>query len=263
MSYPTFNSSTLLNSNKVQMCCACGNARPALSERRPIRQRTNGFDFDTAADGKRAWDIVHRDEPLLLIGSPPCTYFTNLNELNKHLNRDNPVWIRRFDEHIAKAKRHVRFCAELYKHQTHCNRYFLHEHPWLARSWQLDCMKEVENLPSTVRVRLDMCKYCIVSHCGPKNGPLGPVLKPTGMLTNSWCLQRELSSRCPGNHEHVHLAGGRASAAQEYPRQLCEAICRGLAKQRREDLSNRFTILPMCDKRLFVVLRGHWCCERR
>ena len=31
------------------------------------------YDFDTAADRKRAWDIVHRDEPLLLIGSPPCT----------------------------------------------------------------------------------------------------------------------------------------------------------------------------------------------
>ena len=58
---------------------------------------TNGFDFDTAADRKRAWDIVHCDEPLLLIGSPPCTYFSVLNQSNKHLNRNNPVWIRRFD----------------------------------------------------------------------------------------------------------------------------------------------------------------------
>ena len=51
----------------------------------------NGFDFDTAADRKRAWDTVHRDEPLLLIGSPPCTYFSVLNELNKHLNRNHPI----------------------------------------------------------------------------------------------------------------------------------------------------------------------------
>jgi hypothetical protein len=90
---------------------------------------TNGFDFDTASDRKRAWDIVHRDEPLLLIGSPPCTYFSVLKESNKHLNRDNPVWIRRVDEHLAKATRHVRFCAALYKHQSRCTRYFLHELP--------------------------------------------------------------------------------------------------------------------------------------
>ena len=46
---------------------------------------TNGFDFDTAADRQRAWDVVKRDEPLLVIGSPPCTYFSMLMELNKHL----------------------------------------------------------------------------------------------------------------------------------------------------------------------------------
>ena len=75
------------------------------------------------------------------------------------------------------------------------------------------------------------------SHADSRSGPLGPVLKPTGMLTNSPHLRKELSRRCRGNHAHVHLVGGRAAAAQEYPLELCEAICRGLAAQKKADLS--------------------------
>ena len=32
---------------------------------------TNGYDFDTIADRRKAWDIVKRDLPLLFIWSPP------------------------------------------------------------------------------------------------------------------------------------------------------------------------------------------------
>ena len=46
---------------------------------------TNGFDFDTAVDRSRAWAIIERVLPLLVIGRPPCTYVSMLNELNKHL----------------------------------------------------------------------------------------------------------------------------------------------------------------------------------
>ena len=86
------------------------------------------------------------------------------------------------------------------------------------------------------------------SHVASKNGIMGPVLKQTGMLTNSWCLQRDLSLGCTTNHEHVHLVGGRAAAAQEYPKKSCEAICRGIADQRANDLSRKFTTLPMCER---------------
>ena len=36
---------------------------------------TNGYDFDDPQDRRRAWKIVEKDKPLLLVGSPPCTYF--------------------------------------------------------------------------------------------------------------------------------------------------------------------------------------------
>ena len=36
----------------------------------------NGYDFDLAADRQKAWDSMLRDKPMLVIGSPPCTYFS-------------------------------------------------------------------------------------------------------------------------------------------------------------------------------------------
>ena len=114
----------------------------------------------------------------------------------------------------------------------------------------MDCIEKLLKQPMVARVRLDMCRVGMASHWQSKSGDKGPVLKPTGMMSNSWCLQEELSLRCRGGHQHVHLVGGRASAAQEYPRELCEAICRGIAKQKRLDPSRKFTTLPMCGKRL-------------
>ena len=76
------------------------------------------------------------------------------------------------------------------------------------------------------------------------------MLKPTGMMTNSEHLRRELSRRCPGQHEHVQLMGGRAAAAQEYPVELCRSICKGIAAQKAADNSRMFSSLPMCTQRL-------------
>ena len=72
-------------------------------------------------------------------------------------------------------------------------------------------------MPGVERVRLDMCQYGMTSHWRHREGEVGPVIKPTGMLTNSPFLRLELSRRCPRDHEYVHLVGGRATAAQEYP----------------------------------------------
>ena len=35
----------------------------------------SGYDFDLAADRKRCWETIRREEPTLVIGSPPCTLF--------------------------------------------------------------------------------------------------------------------------------------------------------------------------------------------
>ena len=47
------------------------------------------------------------------------------------------------------------------------------------------------------------------------------------------------------DHEHVHLVGGGAAASQEYLYELCEAICRGVAAQKKSDMFRILYTLPM------------------
>ena len=81
------------------------------------------------------------------------------------------------------------------------------------------------------RVVGDMCRFGMTSQ--DVNG-VGLVKKPTAYLTNSDCIAKELAVKCTKGHSHVQLIGGRASAAEVYPPELCRAILRGLKAQPKE-----------------------------
>ena len=67
----------------------------------------NGFDFDLAAVHKKAWGSILRDDSKLVIGSPPCAFFVQLQELNKHMYRNDAAWMATFQEGIEQAKRYA------------------------------------------------------------------------------------------------------------------------------------------------------------
>ena len=58
----------------------------------------SGYDFDLAIDRARCWETIKRDKPLLVIGSPPCTLFSRLQELNKFMYKDSKEWMAKFQE---------------------------------------------------------------------------------------------------------------------------------------------------------------------
>ena len=57
----------------------------------------------------------------------------------------------------------------------------------------------------------------------------------------------------------MHLVGGRAFAAQEYPVELCRSICRGLAAQKKYDLEYRLSSPAMSTMSLVDFSRS--CCQ--
>ena len=61
--------------------------------------------------------------------------------------------------------------------------------------------------------------------------------KPMRFMSSAWCIVDELSITCDKSHSHQHLVCGRASKASEYPDGLCRAICCGLARQKKYDVS--------------------------
>ncbi len=74
---------------------------------------TNGWDFNIAEHRRKAWSKIKDESPYMLIGSPPCTYFSMLQELNVAVHGHKPDWKAKFDEEVREAKIHVEFCCTL------------------------------------------------------------------------------------------------------------------------------------------------------
>ena len=189
-----------------------------------------GWDFSKQQDRRRAIDLIKAQKPFMIIGSPPCTMFSVLQGLNQYKN--GAEWNESFQRRKQEAIRHVEFCAALYRLQSASGRYWLHEHPNGASSWNLKTIAQLLRLPGVTRVRADQCAYGLTASV---RGESRPAMKPTGFLTNSWCVARELTKRCPGNHKHFSLMEGRAKLAEQYPKKLCQAICKGVSEQKTYD----------------------------
>ena len=88
----------------------------------------------------------------------------------------------------------------------------------------------------------DQCQYGSAIRRGPRIGD--PVEKPTGFLSNSPEVCRQLSKRCsgrggacsrPAGGIHAPCSGVHAKDAARYPRGLCQSILRGVTQQLKAD----------------------------
>ena len=64
---------------------------------------TNGFDFTKAEDRRRPWARIKDEDSFLVVGSPPCTLFSMLQELNITVNKNKPGWMDEFNRRKAEA----------------------------------------------------------------------------------------------------------------------------------------------------------------
>ena len=175
----------------------------------------------------------------MLIGSPMCTAFCQLNHINYF--KMHPEEKRR---RVHYGRRHLEICAKMYQIQHDVVRYFLHEHPAGASSWEEECIRTILNKDGVMRVVGDQCRYGLMTK--DQNG-VGFAKESTGFMTNSPCVAAQLNRRCPNNrqhqiHQHVVLTNGRAKAAQVYPSGLCRAICRGIRQQLITDQKGQFLL---------------------
>ena len=165
------------------------------------------------SDGKvrtKVMGLIREGRPYMLICSPMCTAFSQIQALN--VERRDPAVVRR---ELESAKDHVRWVMKLCAIQLRENRYFLFEHPKTATSWKMAEVLKVANMSGVDIVRMDMCRFGMMSK--DEEGP-GLVMKPTSMMTNSPEVAKRLSKRCSNReckegeqHRHVKLINGRAS----------------------------------------------------
>ena len=112
---------------------------------------TNGWDLSNEDEQKFVKEYVRKNKPMLLIGSPECKMFSSLQNLS--------AWTASKAKRLRKAKRHIRFCMELYEEQMSEGRLFLHEHPANATSWQMEEVRKVATSSGVRVVVADQCMY--------------------------------------------------------------------------------------------------------
>ena len=113
------------------------------------------WDFDVAAKRERARDLLRRQRPKFLFGSPVCTPWCTWQTLNA-VKYGNEGLLRR---ERTRSLVHLNFLAELYREQMDGGRYFVHEHPQLASSWDLPVIQRLMDDHRVQRVRADQCQY--------------------------------------------------------------------------------------------------------
>ena len=116
------------------------------------------WDFNQLAMRNRAVRKVFEDKPLLLVGSPTCTAFSQLNNIND--SRMDPLEVKR---RMDYGRRHFEFCVKLYNLQREAGRYFLHGHPANASSWHEKCVRNLMNKHGVTKVIGDQCRYGLVA----------------------------------------------------------------------------------------------------
>ena len=137
---------------------------------------------------------------------------------------------------------HLDFVASLYEDQAEGGRYFLHEHPLNATSWQVPSIARVLQRGDVERVHGDQCQYGAEVRHGPLRG--SPIKKPTGFMTNAPRVARALEARCTGmgglcsradGGSHASCSSRIAREAAIYPKELCRAMLKGVTDQLKEE----------------------------
>lgn len=201
-----------------------------------------------AADLETGWDLLDDEQvemleqeiidqdPFLLTGSPPCEAFSPLLRISK--GKRDPAAVAAQKE---KGLKMFRVACRNYRMQYDRGRYFLHEHPWPAESWNEPEMQELLTLPGVRKVKGPMCRWDMRAE--DKRGLQGEgfVRKETGWVTNCPAIAEVLEGVCSNYdgsrpwHRHIHLIGGLAKAAQVYPPKLVAAVLKALKRQLIED----------------------------
>ena len=134
------------------------------------------WDFNSRAKRTKVMKIIKELEPQLLIGSPMCTAFSILQNINRE-RMGEAKWAKI----MQYGKRHLQFACELYSMQVQAGRYFLHEHPESASSWKEKCIQRLWEREGVEKVTGHMCRWGMTS-----TDKLGEdlVKTPTAFMTN-------------------------------------------------------------------------------
>ena len=183
-----------------------------------------GWDFKVPSFRALSLTLLLQLQILLLVLSPPCTIFSELQRLWNFKRMARAKVEEKWAEGMLYLT-HAMDCA-LQQHQH--GRFFIFEHPARATSWNQDVVKRVMQLPGVFTVLVDQCMLGLRSKV---HGV--PMRKRTRLMTNSHFLASRFANyKCDSCHAHQAIQGAeggvsRSAWAQIYPRPLVDALVLG------------------------------------
>ena len=119
-----------------------------------------GIVIDMNVDSEKAMRVDtyrvqarHDIDPLIVLAVPPCTVFHRCRIVTKSIMEPQ------------NGKRNMRMVSHSYDFQDVCwdqisrGKFFLHEHPATASSWDLPMIRESAEHPGVTIVTGDMCRW--------------------------------------------------------------------------------------------------------
>ena len=177
------------------------------------------WDLSNAHIQQKALELQARMAPHMLIVSPPCTWFSILQEWDV-----GKMEVNRVSEQLKNAMNHLAFAVILCNRQAQAGRKFMFEHLASASSWTTAIMNKLYQQPNTQKVTFD---FCMAGMKSIDDQGEAPARKRTGILTNSNAVADMLRQfQCDGMHRHVRLLGGKAKYCERYPEEFCEKVCK-------------------------------------
>ena len=201
-----------------------------------------GLEADRAKAQKRFSD----EKPYLLILSPMCLAFSQLQALNTKPERLGQNCCGRAS---------VTWSLHAVESQIVRGGHVLFEHPWAATSGDEPCLKRLLAINGMRRVRCDQCQFGLTSV--DDAGNVGPARKATGFMTNDEYIAA-VDRRCFGGHDHTQCSNGSAKACEKYPPRLVAAILRVLRKSMRAARNGEAQGMTGRDRQLTIVSLELW-----
>eukprot|EP00971_Amphidinium_carterae_P265594 5268867-Amphidinium_carterae.1 len=192
-----------------------------------------GFVFDLRTEGnlsrtevqEEVWKHLLAQKPFFVLGSPPCSSFSELQGLSVSSERKRAA--------LEEGVKHLEFCIRVYAFQLTHKRHFVHEHPCGAWSWDLPPLLRLRAREGMLSTCIDQCMYGQWVHC--RNGSWGREQRPTHFLTSSQAVVSQLGTKCDSKHAHVQPVGGSARRTERYPPHLVHVLLCGMRKQAEMD----------------------------
>ena len=195
-----------------------------------------GLRADISADWHTGWDFethharldiitqVKARRPKVLGLSPPCTWFSGLQNLNW-----STMAVDARETAFRQGMTHLQFTMLLIDLQVTAGRKFYFEHPDGALSWSEASVQRATTREGMKVCRFHMCAFGLVSKVNQI-----PMIKSTKLLTNLEQLQGTCDQKwCPGHPTHQIIQGmeggtKRSEWAQIYPPAFCAAVANAI-----------------------------------